>query len=204
MYARWRTAALLAVVLIGLIGLSSLLQAQRFAPPAISRSANGTVIPTDTIPDSGELFPTVALDAIDQMTIAPPLVTYQKSGDSWHEADATGTLIPVDPANMVRAITILSTLRYNRRLEDVNVAQFGLSGQAQHEIDFTAGGVTHRLRIGTGDQFSGSYYMQRDDDPAVYVVDSGKVALLYTSLAVSTPTPSAADGTSAAVGTATP
>jgi len=154
-----------------------------------SLPSSGTAIPTAGSTADGVLFPTVDLDAIDQVTAGRPLVTWRKEPEGWQATSAAGTLIPVDPAGMVRVITILSTLRYNRKLEDVNVTQFGLGVSGQDGISFTASGVVHRLRVGNSDPYSGAYYVQRDNDPAVYVVGSDRVLLLFSSLVVGTPMP---------------
>ena len=181
-------AALLALVLFGLLAFGGLL--------SIARKNNLPTLPPPVVqsPQSGELFPNAQPDAITRVIVTDETsglsVTWTKVPGGWQAVRSDGLPVAVDLTNVARMIQILPTLRYNRVLEESNVAQFGLSGQGQAQIEFEMGnGVPNRLRIGNADPSQTSVYVQRGDEPTIYLVPSGPVALVLGALPAVTPTP---------------
>jgi len=181
---RGRTTVILMLVFGGLLTASVWLNLSRRDQPLFSITATPNI----------ELFPQVQPQAITRMTISDSVsgqqVTWTRNGDGWQAVDATGHTVAVNLTNVARMIQILATLRYNRVLEESNVAQFGLTGNGRAIIEFDAGAKTpYRLRIGDQSPYGDLSYVQRDTDPAIYLVSGPELALVTGALPGASPTP---------------
>jgi hypothetical protein len=117
-------------------------------------------------------------------------VTWTRTSAGWQAVDAKGHSLTVNLTNVARMIQILATLRYNRVLEESNVAQFGLTGNGRAVIEFDAGAKTpYRLRIGDQSPYGDLTYVQRDTDPSVYLVSGPEINLVIGALPGASPTP---------------
>jgi len=181
---RGRTTIILLLVFGGLLAVSLLINVSR---------RNQAVFSVTATPDI-ELFPQVQPEAITRMTISDSLsgqqVTWTRGSGGWQAVDATGHSVTVDLTKVARMIQILATLRYNRLLEESNVAQFGLTGNGRAVIEFDAGAKTpYRLRIGDPSPYGDLTYVQRDTDPSIYLVSGPVLNLVLGALPGASPTP---------------
>jgi hypothetical protein len=187
---RWRLTAFLALILGGLLAFAALSSKARdqVIPPTAD---NRTTLP---VAQSGELFPDVQPAAILRVMITDEAsgkrLIWTRAPVGWQATDGNGTTVAVDLAAVARSIQILATLRYNRALEESDVTPFGLSGHGKAEIEFdTEGSVPHRIRIGDNTPVDNLTYVQRNDDPIVYLVPSAPITLVTGALPVASPTP---------------
>lgn len=186
---RWRTTALIVLVFGGLLGFSLLINVGRRQQARPTLAAD--ITPTRV--QSGEMFPEVQPAAISRIVVADKVggrtVTLTHVPGDWQAVDNAGKIVPVDLPNVTRMIQILATLRYNRVLEETSVAAYGLTGDGKVRIDFDAGTTTYHLRIGGNTPEGSSTYVQRNDDPAIYLASNATLGILINALAVPTPIP---------------
>ena len=181
---RGRTTVILLVLFGGLLVASLLINVSR---------RNQVVFSVTATPDI-ELFPAVQPENITRMTISDSVtgqrVTWMRDSSGWQAVNATGQSVAVNLTNVARMIQILATLRYNRVLEESNMAQFGLTGNGRAVIEFDAGAKTpYRLRIGDQSPYGDLTYVQRDIDPSVYLVSGPEINLVIGALPGASPTP---------------
>jgi hypothetical protein len=190
MAGRWRFTGLLVLILGGLLAFAEL--SNRVPDYPVLPTLGPNVTPT--ILQSGELFPNAQPGAISRVMITDgksgKRLIWTRTASGWQATDGTGATVTVDLAAVARSIQILATLRYNRALEESNVAPFGLSGHGKAEIEFDTGSaVSNRVRIGDDTPVDNLTYVQRDDDPTVYLVPSAPISLVTGALPIPSPTP---------------
>lgn len=190
MAGRWRVAGVLALVLGGLLAFSEL-SGRGLDHSPLPTVANNATAP---IAQNGELFP----DA-QPADISRVMITDEGSGKrliwihvpgGWQATDGNGVPVTLDLAAVARSIQILTTLRYNRALEESDVALFGLAGHGKAEIEFDTGeSVSDLIRIGDNTPVDNLTYVQRNNDPIVYLVPSAPISLVTGALPVPSPMP---------------
>ena len=181
---RGRTTVILLVLFGGLLAASVLINVSRRNRAVFSVTATPNI----------ELFPVVQPETITRITISDSAsgqrVTWTRDSSGWQAINATGQSLAVNLTNVARMIQILATLRYNRVLEESNVAQFGLAGNGRAVIEFDAGAKTpYRLRIGDPSPYGDLTYVQRDNDASIYLIAGPEINLVIGALPGASPTP---------------
>ncbi len=170
----------------GLLVVSLLLNATRQQQYV---NAVNTALPAVS-PNAGLLYPAVEPSAITKLTLqkAGQSLTLTRVPGDWRGEDGKGQPVSVNLASIARVIQIVGTLRYTRVIIEPNLAAYGLIGDRAVNLQFEAG-QRHKLSIGDLAQVSGFTYVQRDEDPAIYLVPTQSLEAINSLLSGAPPSP---------------
>ncbi|MBI4012451.1 MAG: DUF4340 domain-containing protein [Candidatus Rokubacteria bacterium] len=156
---RWKTTAVLAVLLVGLATFFYVYDVKQ--APEREKSAA----------EKDRVWKGLESKDIEEVAITRKGETLQlkKSGDAWSLASPVQGRAESQPVQDM--LGSLASLRVEREIEPrpSKPADFGLETPAA-EISFTAKGAKHRVRLGTKNPTGLWVYAQLDDKPAVVLV----------------------------------
>lgn len=169
-------ARLLAVVFLALAGVLVVVGlARRGAPVALL----ATPIPAPYV------FPEVVAADITSITMenrrTNRILTLEKIPGGWRAENEAGEALAIDLTKTPRLLRILSTLRYNRTLDDSAMEAYGLSEGGWLIIRFRTG-LPYTLRIGDNNPGETLTYVQRGDRGPALLVPAESINVLADTM----------------------
>lgn len=169
--SRTHNTRLLIVVFVGLLAAAFVITLIR---------QNSKPMPVLSSGESGYLFPDVQTTQITRIelenTQTGQKLFLEKIPGDWRGTDENGREVQVDLIQLPGLLQIISTLRYNRVMDELDVERFGLAESGLFVVRFEAGQEWHTLYVGEINPAGSNAYLRVASK--VYLASAQEVAVL--------------------------
>ncbi|MCC7209477.1 MAG: DUF4340 domain-containing protein [Anaerolineae bacterium] len=176
MAGRAAGARLLAVIFLALAGvlvIAGLSRRDRATTPVVTPIVAPFVFP--------EVFPADITEITLENRRTNRILTLDKVPGGWRAADEAGQVVEIDVTKVPRLLRILSTLRYNRTLDDSALEAYGLADGGWLIVRFRAGSP-YTLRIGDNNPGETLTYVRRGNDGPALLVAAESVSVIAATM----------------------
>jgi hypothetical protein len=173
---------LLAVIFVVMLGAALLLE----------RARQGDAISVAVVTALPEVFPGVRMADITRIEVEAVRVKkryiFERQLADWKITDQDGKPAQIEIAQVTRMLQVLSTLRYNRSWEGMDVSEFGLENGGYFTVSFVAK-QPYSMRVGEINSAQTGVYIQRGGESTVLLVPREPIINLLLMFSVPTDPP---------------